>query len=294
MTRWLPFICYYAIIIMASVCLSVWAQTGFIHNSALIGSSHIGAMGQVSQIGGGRNIGLFSDAGVACELSGSLDEGGNFHQDLRPFHCRCFVRDSFWDHDPRTVDQWGRYDSESVGFDPYTGDAGTAFDKPNTPYGQQGISQLLTPCTDRRGIARMCWREANGEHPLLPMVNNCAAYGSKLATSMAYTSIVITEILSLLTYRSECCFIFARFSPSYMCALIFNITCLFIVLYVPPVTHLVGLAPLTPARFALSLFAPAIMLFLNEMNKLEYRRQLRIQHALDGVKLADIDSVGTP
>merc|ERR1712232_557596 len=120
-------------------------------------------------------------------------------------------------------------------------------------------------------------------HPLLPGASNCALYGAKLATSMAYISIQISEILSLLTFRSECPSISARFSPSYMVALIFNVAWVLIILYVPPVTQFLGLAPLTPARVLFALFAPVLILGFNEINKLAYRRQLRIQHMIDSV-----------
>jgi len=266
--RWLPFICCYVVVIMSSLCFNLWTHTGFVHVHALIGSSVLGALDQ------GK---------AACEIAGHLREDGYFVADAAPFHCRCFHRSSFFQETAEVVDQWGRPDAGSFKVDRWSGNIGGAFDKNNTPFGSK--DHLVKPCTDNEGIKRNCWSSNvdSFERPLLDPATNCAAYGAKLGKSMGYTSIQVGEILSLATFRTDGFWGFSRFSLAYSSMLTFNLSCLAIVLYVPPVTALLGLAPLTSGRLALGLIPPLVLISLGELTKIEYRNQLRMRHALHGV-----------
>jgi hypothetical protein len=266
--RWLPFICCYVIVIMGSLCFNLWTHTGFLHVHALTGSSVVGAINQ------GK---------AACEIAGHLREDGYFVADMAPFHCKCFRRNSFFQETPDVIDQWGRADPKSFKVDRWTGRDGGAFDRNNTPFASG--HHLITPCTDNEGIKRNCWSKDvdSFERPLLDPASNCAAYGAKLAKSMGYTSIQAGEILSLATFRTDGFWGYSRFSLAYSSMLTFNLSCLAIVIYIPAVTKLLGLAPLTVGRLALGLVPPLMLVALGELTKIEYRNRLHMRHALHGV-----------
>merc|ERR550537_1497589 len=98
----------------------------------------------------------------------------------------------------------------------------------------------------------------------------CAIYGSKIGQTMAYTSIDLTEVLTLATFRSDDVFLLARFNVWYVLCLVFNITVLLIVIYTPWISSLLDLTPLTLRSFATTLAAPAAMLIANEVIKANY------------------------
>jgi len=182
-------------------------------------------------------------------------------------------------------DEWGRLDASEMYLNRFSGDTGSAFMKENTPF-QTGTDDLLTPCTDRAGKQHLCCRDSLGPHPLLTSTN-CAYYGSKLGQTMGYASIQLTEILGLMTFRTDGPFWTARFSASYFGALIFNLLCGAIFIYVPPVSILLGLAPLSLHRLVLACIPPIILVMIAEIEKSEYRRQLRLHHATHGVFRSD-------
>merc|ERR1712139_524989 len=91
---------------------------------------------------------------------------------------------------------------------------------------------------------------------------------------MAYTSIQLGEILSLATYRTDDFFGHARFSRSYAAVLSFNLASLALVLYVPAISSLLELVPLTFNRLILSCIPAVLIMMLSEVIKIEYRRWL--------------------
>jgi len=264
--RWLPFVLCYAVLMMSSLTLGVWLHTGFVHVNLLVGSSVINAVES--------NM-------AACALAGDIDVNGKFVPDVLPYHCRCYIRSNLFAEQPVVQDEWGRVDASEVGLNRFTGYTGSAFTKDSTPF-QNGTGSQLFPCTDVSGQTHLCWRSLLAPRPLLAPTN-CAYYGSKLGQTMGYASIQLAEILGLMTFRTDGPFWSARISYSYLGVLFFNLTCLAIFVYVPPVTNLLGLAPLSPHRLALACIAPLILVIVAEIIKVEYRRQLRLHHAARGV-----------
>jgi len=254
-------------VIMSSLCFNVWTHTGFFHVHSLIGSSVAGAI---------------SRGKAACEIAGHLREDGYFVADAAPFHCKCYRRSSFFQETADVIDQWGRTDPQSIKVDRWSGNAGSAFDKNNTPIAS---GHHIETCTDNKGVKRNCWSSNidSFERLLLDPASNCAAYGAKLGKSMGYTSIQVGEVLSLATFRTDGFWGYSRFSFAYSSMLMFNLSCLAMVLYIPPITALLGLAPLTRGRLALALIPPLVLIALGELTKIEYRNRLRMRHALHGV-----------
>eukprot|EP00401_Gymnodinium_catenatum_P071545 CAMPEP_0117621350 /NCGR_PEP_ID=MMETSP0784-20121206/87590_1 /TAXON_ID=39447 /ORGANISM="" /LENGTH=1233 /DNA_ID=CAMNT_0005425275 /DNA_START=67 /DNA_END=3768 /DNA_ORIENTATION=- len=265
--RWIPFIIGYTVIIVSNMCLGLWMHTGYVHIDYLVGSSVAGAI----------------KGNGACEYAGYLDRAGNFVQDATPFHCVCNVRRTLMHEKPDVVDQWGRPDSSAVVIDRFTGSTGDFYDRANTPYSGLGKSQLIELCVDAEGVERNCWRDPNAERPLLYEPYTCSRYGAKLALTMSYASIQLGEVLSLMTFRTDGFVGRAKFSPYYMSMLFLNICTLIVVLYVPAITGLLGLAPLTLGRLLMALVPAFMLVAMGELIKIEYRHRLRTEHALHQV-----------
>mmetsp|Transcript_52975 Transcript_52975/g.113613 ORF Transcript_52975/g.113613 Transcript_52975/m.113613 type:complete len:1216 (-) Transcript_52975:58-3705(-) len=267
--RWLPFLCCYVACITGNLCFGVWMHTGHVHVRRLIGSTKVGAIHRGE---------------AACEVAGHLGPGGDFHADPAPFRCRCVVRTSLLREHPEVVNQWGRYNASSYPVDRWTGSTGDAFHQENTPFTGMGLLALMRPCVDNDGVTHHCWNLDEGsKRPLLDASTNCAAYGSRLGETMAYVSVQLGEVLSLATFRTDGFWGFSRISYAYTSVLLFNVCCLAVVLYIPPVADLLGLAPLCPGRLALACIAPICLVLLCELTKVEFRNQLRMQHALVGI-----------
>mmetsp|Transcript_67702 Transcript_67702/g.198150 ORF Transcript_67702/g.198150 Transcript_67702/m.198150 type:complete len:1253 (+) Transcript_67702:110-3868(+) len=270
--RWLPFVLCMPVVVLSCLSVGVWMHTGFLRGNSIIGTSRVGALDQ----------GLF-----ACELAGRLDLDGRFIDDLQPFHCQCFTHPSGLPWTAAVaVEQWGApVPAEEVEalLDPWTGSTGKLFDKDRTPW-KDGVEALVEPCVDRRKVKRWCWKAKAlpaEERPVLPLSLNCAAYGARLGQSMAYATIHLGEILSLLTFRMDGFFLSRTFSnPVFNGLLIFNLCCLSTFLYAWPVAGVLELAPLTLSRFAVVLFFDLCLVSLNEAFKVLYREQLRKRNAV--------------
>jgi len=271
--RWLPYVICTPVIIMTTLGVGVWSHTGFVEASDLIGTSRVGSLA------GGR---------VACEYAGTLHptEGG-LTEDMSPFHCRCFGREGGMPWAPVIeVDQWGAQVDPAVlakTFDRWTGDTGTLYSQANTPW-KGGVDSLLEPCLDHRGVERWCWKDEHAklgptERPVLPDGLHCAAYGAQLGQTMSYVVIHFGEILSLLSYRMDSFFLpFTFTNHVYTGFFVFNIAALLMALYVPPVTKVMELAPLSPTRFAFAICFAFTVLLSNELAKINFRRQMRLQN----------------
>jgi len=268
--KWLPFVICMPSVVMCCLAVGVWTNTGFIRGNDLIGSSRVGAVDK----------GL-----VACEFAGALDDAGRFLDDARPFHCRCQVR---YDGSPFTaptqVDQWGRSVDDvtlSSSFDRWTGSTGHIFEQQNTLW-RDGVDSFLERCVDRRGVERWCWRDGQASvsaRPLLPVAQNCAAYGAVLGQSMSYVSIHAGEIFTLMSFRTD-----GFFAP-YICSnrvyvgfLAFNLLALTVFIYFQPVSDLLELAPLAPTRFAIAVGFAGVLVVCNELAKIIYRSKVGSQN----------------
>jgi len=167
----------------------------------------------------------------------------------------------------------------------WTGDTGDLYKQAKTPW-KGGAKSLLEPCNDHKGVERWCWKDHLAklhwsERPVLPDGKHCAAYGATIGQTMAYVVIHFGEILSLLSYRMDSfCLPYFFTNPVYTGFLIFNVTMLLIALYVPAVTAVMELAPLTPLRLAVSVFFACCLLVTNEIAKVFFRKKMAEQNEL--------------
>merc|ERR1719352_35887 len=220
-----------------------------------------------------------------------------------PFHCRCAARTEGMPWGPVVeVDQWGaQVDAATLSqtFDRWTGNTGDLYDRANTPW-KAGVDGLLTPCLDHKGVERWCWKDEYGklepsERPVLPDGQHCAAYGAQLGQTMAYVVIHFGEILSLLSYRMDGFFLPHLFTNNvYTGFLVFNILTLLMALYVPPVTRVMELAPLTPTRLAVSICFVLGLVLTNELAKVNFRRQMRLQNEILRGQALELSKGGPP
>eukprot|EP00448_Togula_jolla_P018033 CAMPEP_0170590566 /NCGR_PEP_ID=MMETSP0224-20130122/11938_1 /TAXON_ID=285029 /ORGANISM="Togula jolla, Strain CCCM 725" /LENGTH=1167 /DNA_ID=CAMNT_0010914371 /DNA_START=70 /DNA_END=3570 /DNA_ORIENTATION=- len=260
LTRWLPFVLCHMALVLTTTCTSVYMQTGFVRVDHLIGSSVNGSV---------------ASGMAACQFAGVIEEGGRFIPDNAPFHCRCSIWRSMLHSRPEIVDEWGNYPSQEL--------SEMVVQRNSTPFAGKGMTNLLKECTDHMGIVRQCWiTEAIGADalPLLDPSVTCAALGAKTGQTSGYVAIHLGEILSLATFRTDGFYGKARFSLAYTLVLCFNISILSILLYVPSVSELVGLVPLTSFQLLLSCLSPIALCVCCELMKVEYRRQLRVRNSL--------------
>jgi magnesium-transporting ATPase (P-type) len=281
--RWLPFVMYTPVIVMSCLLCGVWSHTGFVDAGDLIGTSRVSAL---------------ASGQVACEFAGIIHPNGGLTEDMSPFHCRCAVREGGipWGA-KREVDQWGAVVDSAVldqTFDRWTGDTGDLYIKANTPW-KSGVESLLNPCFDHRGVERWCWKDSVQDRPVLPGGMHCAAYGAQLGQTMAYVVIHFGEILSLLSYRMDgFCLPHLFTNNVYTGFLVFNILTLLMALYVPPVTRVMELAPLTPTRLAVSICFVLGLVLTNELAKVNFRRQMRLQNEILRGQALELSKGGPP
>mmetsp|Transcript_120747 Transcript_120747/g.225700 ORF Transcript_120747/g.225700 Transcript_120747/m.225700 type:complete len:1244 (+) Transcript_120747:157-3888(+) len=266
--RWIPFVLFMASTVLASLSVGLWSHTGFFTGQALIGSSRIGDV---------RN------SLAACEFAGHVDSDGKFQADHAPFHCVCH---NHWESDKSDIEQWG-IDQPAAAFesgifaskfDPWTGLwADDLLKQAKTPWAN-GVDFWLQPCTDRMAVQHWCWKSPETlltARPLLPPGMHCAAWGARLGQTMSYATIQLGEVLSLGSYRTSGHFWYHLGSnPYYLVALFLNICALLVFLYVPQVSHMLNLAPLTRGRFGVAALFAVSLLLLNELAKVAYRWKL--------------------
>mmetsp|Transcript_6928 Transcript_6928/g.12297 ORF Transcript_6928/g.12297 Transcript_6928/m.12297 type:complete len:1225 (+) Transcript_6928:146-3820(+) len=254
--RLVPFAVSFTVMITTLLGLFTWMLTGYTHVHALVGSTVAGDVGRHA---------------AACEFAGTLADSGEFVRDDAPYHCLCEVRETAFQDEPLRRDQWGVLNVEEVHVDRYTGDTGTLLMRENTPWAGTGFADMLEVCAATDGEEHMCWRNPDIDKPILSSKNNCAIYGSKIATTMSYASIALAEITSLATHRTIGPYVGAKFSRAYMAVVLFNLSALAIVLNWPWMYEILDLAPLTRQRFWYCLIAPVMMVTASEIIKGVYR-----------------------
>jgi len=264
--RWLPYVLSYGLILCSLTIAYLWMETGFYTTRGLISTSSALLVEQQQH---------------ACQVAGTLDANGKYFADAVPFHCICTMRSSYWDSKPAIVDQWGIFDASEATINRWNGDTSDDFDLENTPWDGNGVEHFLETCTDNKGSVHLCWKNPQAPHPLLDPVTNCASWGSRIALTMSYASIQLTEILTLMTFRTDGPLAYARRSYAYLGMLAFNLCCGLVVVYVPFVTDLLTLAPLTRTRLFLCCAAPLLMMIVCELTKIEFRAALRRKNELD-------------
>jgi len=272
--RWIPYVLCYGVIIITGETINIWMHTGHAQIDALLPTSFEGKGG---------------NANIACQSAGILGDNDAFIIDPLPYHCMCTVSALVSPSGGReTRDQWGTSDASSVPYDLYSGDTGDAFDVANTPW-KGGESSLVKPCVAGNGETHMCWKTATGDHPMLPSFN-CAAWGEKLGQSTTFAAVMIGEVSSLVTFRTDGPFWSARWSWSFFGCWCFNITMYIMVNTVPAVTEKLSLAPLDMTHLAIALITPVLLVSCSEVIKVNYRMKLRMQHADEGVHYGGEDS----
>mmetsp|Transcript_70770 Transcript_70770/g.122507 ORF Transcript_70770/g.122507 Transcript_70770/m.122507 type:complete len:1174 (+) Transcript_70770:131-3652(+) len=264
--RWLPYVFSFGVVIMTSMIFYLWMETGFFTIKGLVATP---------------SALLAEQQQHACQVAGVMNENGKFISDATPFHCHCTMRNSYWDSKPAIHDQWGRFDSSDMPIDRWTGSSGNAFDLDKTPWAGSGFDKFLKECKGSDGKLNLCWRDPDAERPLLDSSKTCAAWGSRIATTMSYVSIQLTEVLTLMTFRTDGFFGYARRSYAYLGVLVFNLCILMLVVYVPLINNFLTLAPLNSLRFMLACVAPVLLVGICELTKKEFRMQLRRTHELD-------------
>lgn len=267
--RWLPFVISQPIVVLFVLILSVWGHTGHVFSHYMMGSSTPGEL---------------DEGHTVCEYAGTINQNKIYKRDFEPFHCRCLMfRDGLPVGERIQLDQWGRVLTKNEfdrDFDRLNGQTGPLFLQENTPW-STGVRVLLKECTDGRGTIHYCWKGSEFQpRPVLPKLENCGAYGSHLGQTMAYATLQMGEILTILSYRRDDFFLYTMFSnPYYNGALVFNVMMLIIFLYVPPVSNGMVLLPLSPSRLFVSLFFAVVLLAATEAFKLFYRNQKYIENA---------------
>jgi len=262
--RWIPYIVVMTVGVLSTMRSALWLHTGFVSNSALIGTSRVGELER----------GL-----VACEYAGTFD-GKRFVSDLAPFHCKCH------DHwEDMEVDQWGRAhlsEKELLSkFDPWTGHSGGLYNKDVSDW-SAGVDKFLKKCSDPQGILHWCWKDnimhAPGR-PLLSAKHTCAEYGTRLSGTMGYVSLQLGEIFSLMNFRTDD-WLFHTMTTNklYFAALLCNLSGLCLFLYEPSVAAALSFAPLSAKRFAIACLSPLMLVVCNEVAKALYMKNFKAEH----------------
>merc|ERR1712232_232501 len=150
----------------------------------------------------------------ACTFAGTISKHRIFRWDHAPYHCACRVFSAGIPiGEPIHVDQWGRVitnDQLEEQLDYWSGSVrnhGSIFQRHLTPWAE-GRDSPVHDCRDTKGIRHICWNEdwANrpeNERPNLPPEENCASYGAQLGQSMAFATIQLGEILTVLSFRRD-------------------------------------------------------------------------------------------
>lgn len=259
--RWLPFVLYFPIIVYSSLCFGTIGTVGSVSNTKLLGSSlHI-------DLENGRSL---------CEHAGWQTEDG-YKLDPRPFHCQCQVHEKGNPWLPAsTFDQWGT--SQQFTMD---GDFQPLLH--SKLFARSSFSQgLIAPCSQPEHKEKWCWAEhvnvMTSARPILPEGASCVEYGVKVGQSMSLVTIMLGEVLSLLSFRRDRSLSWGLFrNPFYNLSFVMNI-CMMLFLVYGRLSSALDLVPLSPLQFLVAVTLALTMLLLNEVAKIFYRWQLNRDH----------------
>lgn len=273
--RWLPFVLYFPAVVYGSLCFGTLGLTGTVWNEVLVGSAGIHDLER------GRAI---------CEHAGWELEGGEYKRDSRPFHCRCKVSQEGNPLRPSEVlDQWGTTQAVELGhgYDPLKHADAFSLRQPDW---KGSPSQAVRHCPSPQNAERWCWQDTIPEsrRPVLPVGASCAEYGTKVGQTMALVTIMLGELLTLMSFRTDGFFLFALFrNPWYNALFILNVSLMLTFVYRPAVSEELELVPLGTGHLSAALGFAASLVVLNEVTKVFYRRHLAaVNEALEQEALA--------
>mmetsp|Transcript_35777 Transcript_35777/g.64911 ORF Transcript_35777/g.64911 Transcript_35777/m.64911 type:complete len:1227 (+) Transcript_35777:79-3759(+) len=257
--RLVPFLLYYPPVVMASLMIGTFGAVGFVSNNALIGSSRVNDL----------NDGL-----VACERAGWEDHG-QYVQDTRPFHCRCKLSDNGlpW-LQSKVVDQWGtstKKNSLGILFSPL--DYPEFFSLENADW-KGKTTGVVKRCEHDGGL--WCWDTTvkRVNRPVLPEGLSCAEHGAKVGQTMALVTIMVGELLTVMSSRMEGFFLCHLFSNrSFFIGFVFQPTVMYLLIYTPESARILDLIPISSHLFAIAAGMGFCLLVFNEGAKTLYRWQ---------------------
>ena len=203
---------YFPLIVYSSLCFGTIGTTGSVSNSKLLGSS------RHSDLEEGKSL---------CEHAGWQTEDG-YKLDPRPFHCKCQVHEKGNPFLPaKTFDQWGTTEQIKVDLDFQPTLHLEVFSKSSN----WGTPLLVVPCS--RHTEKWCWAEnVTDSRPILPEGASCVEYGVKVGQTMSLVTIMLGEVLSLLSFRRDRSLSLALFrNPFYNFSFILNICMMLILVY---------------------------------------------------------------
>ena len=213
--RWLPFVIYFPAIVYSSLCFGTFGATGSVSNAKLLGSS--------------KHLDL--EKGVSlCEHAGWQTPDG-YKLDPRPFHCQCrvFEKGNPW-LPAKMFDQWGTTQTFTVDSDFSPSLHADLFSKSST----WTKDKLVSPCSKPENAERWCWAEhvQTSARPILPEGASCVEYGVKVGQSMSLVTIMLGEVLSLLSFRRDACLSLSLFrNPFYNMSFLLNICMMLFLVY---------------------------------------------------------------
>mmetsp|Transcript_41362 Transcript_41362/g.92505 ORF Transcript_41362/g.92505 Transcript_41362/m.92505 type:complete len:324 (+) Transcript_41362:2-973(+) len=273
--RWLPFVLYFPAVVYGSLCFGTFAAVGSVRNDALVGSSGIHDLEE------GRAV---------CEHAGWELPNGDYKRDSRPFHCRCQVSQDGIPTQPKTsLEQWGTSQELEVdpSFDPLQRREIFSFHGPDWN-GRR--AQAVKPCGSTQNAGRWCWQESvqKSRRPVLPPGASCAEHGVKVGQTMALVTIMLGEVLTLMSFRTDGCFVFSLCrNQLYNVSLLLNICVMMTFVYRPELSSVLDLVPLPPLLLATAAAFATALVVLNETVKILYRLHLsRVNSSLEAEALA--------
>ena len=151
--------------------------------------------------------------------------------DPRPFHCQCQVHEKGNPWLPAsTFDQWGTSQQFTV-----DGDFQPLLH--SKLFARSSFSQgLIAPCSQPEHKEKWCWAEhvnvMTSARPILPEGASCVEYGVKVGQSMSLVTIMLGEVLSLLSFRRDRSLSWALFrNPFYNLSFVMNICMMLFLVY---------------------------------------------------------------
>ncbi|CAJ1396012.1 unnamed protein product [Effrenium voratum] len=189
-----------------------------------------------------------------CEHAGWQREDGHFERDPRPFHCVC--------HTSLDGNPW----SPSV---------------PLEQWGGSAQKESVRPCSRPDLAQHWCWEDdvPRATRPVLG--ESCTEHGIKVGQTMALVTIMLGEVLSLMSFRTDGFFLFSIFkNPLYILSLAMNVSVMLVFVYNPQVASILDLVPLQRSQFLAAAALASSLVKLNEITKAFFRWQLAGQIAI--------------